>query len=81
MVVNEFRVFFTGRKKQKAWNKTGEKYTLEERSQNLAETVRGSYYNQEERLEEFLDDKGAFYIGSKNGDSNNDDENSSENNE
>ena len=34
----------TGRKKRKAWNKTGEKYMPEERRQNLAETDRGSYY-------------------------------------
>ena len=30
------------------------------RRKNLAETARGSYYK-EERLEEFLDRKGAFY--------------------
>ena len=47
----------------------------EERGQNLAETNRGSYYNQEEWVEEFLDDKGAFYNdGSESDDSNNDDE-------
>ena len=34
---------FTGRKKQKAWNKTREKYIPEERRQYLAETDRGSY--------------------------------------
>ena len=33
--------------KQKAWNKTREKYMLEERRQNLSETDRGLYYNQE----------------------------------
>ena len=38
---------------------------LQERRQNLPETDRGSYYNQEECLEEFLDDKGAFYNGSE----------------
>ena len=32
----------------------------EKRRQNLAETDRGSYYNQEEWLEEFSDDKFAF---------------------
>ena len=32
----------------------------EERRQNLAETDRRSYYNQEEWIEEFLDNKGAF---------------------
>ena len=51
----------------------------EERRQNLAETDRGSYYNQEEWLEEFLDDKGAFYDGSESDDSENDDENYTEN--
>ena len=35
---------FTGRKKRKAWIKTGEKYVPDERRQNLAETDRGSYY-------------------------------------
>ena len=38
----------------------------------LAETDRGSYYNQKEWLEEFLDNKGSFY-GSKSDDSENDD--------
>ena len=45
----------------------------------LAETDRGSQYNQEELLEEFLDDKGAFYNGSESDDSDNDDENYNEN--
>ena len=44
----------------------------EERKQNLAETNSGSYCNQEEWLEEFLDDKATFYNGSDG--SNNDDE-------
>ena len=53
---------------------------LEERRQNLAETDRASYYNQEEWLEEFLDDKDAFYNGSESDDhSDNDDENYNEN--
>ena len=64
-----------GHKKQKASNKTREKYMLEERRQNLAETYRGSYYNQEEWLEEFLDYTGAFYNGSEGDDSENDDKN------
>ena len=34
---------FTGRKKRKTWNKTGEKYMPEERRQNLAETDRRPY--------------------------------------
>ena len=53
----------------------------EERRQNLAETGRGSYYNQEECLEEFFDDKGAFCDGSESDDSENDDENYNENRE
>ena len=36
---------FTGYKKQKAWNKTREKYIAVERRQT--ETDRGSYYNKE----------------------------------
>ena len=51
----------------------------EERIQNLAETDRGSYYNQEEWLEEFLDNKGAFYNGIESNDSDNDGENYDEN--
>ena len=52
----------------------------EESRQNLAETDWGSYYNQEEWLEEFLDNKGAFYNSSKSYDSDNDDQNYNENN-
>ena len=59
---------FTARRKQKAWNNTREKYVPEERSQNLAETDWRSHYNQEEWVEEFLDDKGAFYNGSESDD-------------
>ena len=66
---------FTGRKKQKTWNKARGKYILVKRKQNLAETDRGSHYNKEEWLEEFLDDKGAFYNGHESDDSDNDDEN------
>ena len=51
---------FTGHEKQKAWNKTRVKYMPVIRSQNLAETDKGSYYR-EEWLEEFLDSKHAFY--------------------
>ena len=50
---------FTRCKKRKAWTKTREKYMPVKRRQNLAETDRGSYYKVE-RLEEFLDSKGAF---------------------
>ena len=51
----------------------------EERSQDLAESDRGSYQNQEEWLEEFLDDKGAFYNDIGSDDSDNDEENYNEN--
>ena len=47
---------------------------LEEIRQNLAKTDR-SYYNQEEWLEKFLDDKGAFYDVSESNDSENNNEN------
>ena len=58
---------FTGRKKRKAWDNTREKY--------MPETDCRSYFNEEERVEEFLDDKGHFYNGSESDDSDNDDEN------
>ena len=51
----------------------------EERRQNLAETDQGSYYYQEEWLEEILDDKGVFYNRIESDDSDNDDENYNEN--
>ena len=70
---------FAGSKKRKAWNKTIKKYMLEERIQNLAETDRGSYYKQGERLEAFWNDKSAFSDSSESDDSDNDDENYSEN--
>ena len=41
---------------------------LEERKQNLAETDRGSYYNQNEQLEELLD---ANYNGIESDDNGN----------
>ena len=46
-----------------------------ERRQNLAETDWGSFYNQEEWAEEFLDDKSAFHNGSERDDGDYDDEN------
>ena len=50
----------------------------EETRQNLAETDRGSYCNQEGWFEEFLEVKGAFYNGIKSDDSDNYDENYNE---
>ena len=52
---------------------------LEERRQSLAETDRGSYYDQEEWIEELFDDKGVFYNGTESDHSDNDDENYNEN--
>ena len=67
---------FTGCKKRKAWNKAREKFLPVKRRSNLAETDRRSYYK-EERLAEFLDRKGAFYIVNQ---SDNDTESYNENN-
>ena len=80
MVVSESWVLSLG-VKSKAWKKTGEKYISKESRQNLAETDRGSYYNQEEWSEEFLDNEGGFYNGSESDGSDNDDEIYNENNE
>ena len=52
---------------------------LEEKGQNLAERDRGSYYNQKEWLEEFLDNKGTFYDGSESDINESDDDNYTEN--
>ena len=65
----------TGRKKRKAWNNTREKYMPEERRQKLAETDRESFHNKEEWVEDFLDDKDAFYNGRESDDGDNHDEN------
>ena len=67
---------FTWCKKQKASNKTREKYMPVKRKQNLAETDRESCYK-EERLEELFGSKGAFYNGNE---SDNHDESCNENN-
>ena len=37
----------------------------EEKRQSLTEADKGSYYNQEKWLEQFLDDKGTFYNGTE----------------
>ena len=50
----------------------------EKSRQNLTEAGRGSYYNQEEWVEEFLDDEGPFYNGERD-DKVNDNENYKEN--
>ena len=51
---------FTGRKKRKAWNKTREKYMLDERRQNLAETDWESYYKTRGKVRSILKDKSTF---------------------
>ena len=58
---------FTECRKRKGWNKTREKHLSEEKRHNLAEKCKGSYHNQEEWLEEFLDGKGTFYNGREAG--------------
>ena len=50
-----------------------------EKKQNLSETDRGPYQNQEEQVEELLDNKGAFYSGYESDDMENDNENYNEN--
>ena len=70
---------FTGCRKRKAWNNTRAKNMPEERNKNLSETDRRSHYNQEEQVEEFLDEKSAFYNGSESDDGDNDYENYNEN--
>ena len=67
---------FTGCKKWRTWYNTREIYKPLKERQNLAETDKGSYYNKEEWLEEFLDGK-----SSESDDSDNDDENYNENND
>ena len=54
----------TGRKKQKTWNKTREKYMPVKRRQNLAETERASHFK-EEWLDKSLDSKRVFYNGNE----------------
>ena len=58
MVINEFWVVLLDVNSR-------ENYIPEEKRQNLAERNSESYDNQKECIEEFLDNKGAFYKGSK----------------
>ena len=60
---------FTGRKKQKVWNKTRMKYMPVKRRKKLAETDKGSYYK-EEWLEKCLNSKGAFCNGNESDNNN-----------
>ena len=52
---------FGGRKKRIPPNKKQRTVMTKENRRNLANTDRGSYYNQEEWLEEFLEVKVIFY--------------------
>ena len=52
---------FGGHKKRIPPNKKQRTVMTKENRQNLANTDRGSCYNQEEWSEEFLEDKGIFY--------------------
>ena len=70
---------FAGCKKRKACNNTREKYIPEKGRQNLTAADRESFYNHEEWVEEFLDDKDAFYSGSEDDDGDNNDENYNKN--
>ena len=47
----------------------------EQKRQNLVETSKEPYYNQQQWVEEFLDDNDAFYNGSESDDGDNDHEN------
>ena len=51
----------------------------ERKKQNLSETDRGPHQNQEYWVEEFLDNKGAFYSDYESDDMENDNENYNEN--
>ena len=63
MSANRKRILspFGGHKKRIPPNKKQRTVITKENRQNLADTDRGSCYNQEEWLEEFLEDKGIFY--------------------
>ena len=71
MDITEFWVLLLGVKNEKLGIKL-EENMQQERKQSLAETDRRSYYNNEEWLEEFLDDKDAFYNSSESDDSDDD---------
>ena len=69
---------FGGRKKRIPANKKERTVMTKENRQNLADTDRASYYNQEEWLEEFLEDKGIFYNNSDSDSETYDNESSSD---
>ena len=69
---------FGGRKKRIPPTKKQRTVMTKENRQNLANTDRGSYYNQEEWLEEFLELKGIFYNDSDSDSETYDNESSSD---
>ena len=69
---------FGGRKKRIPTNKKERTVMTKENRQNLADTDRASYYNQEKWLEEFLEDKGIFYNNSDSDSETYDNESSSD---
>ena len=79
MIVNEFWVLLLGVKNKNLGIRLEKNTYRKNRGQNLPETGKGSDYNQEKWLEEFLGNKGAFYNGNASDDSKNDDDNCTEN--
>ena len=57
---------FSFKRKRTAWNKRKDKTMALDTQVNLAESEKGSFYNQKELLEEYEHGKGMFY--SKYGD-------------
>ena len=52
---------FSFKRKRKAWNKRKDKTMILDTQVNLAESDKGSFHNQKERLEEYEYGKGMFY--------------------
>ena len=52
---------FSFKRKKTAWNKRKDKTMTLETQVNLAESDKGSFYNQKEWLEEYKYEKGMFY--------------------
>ena len=79
-VRNRILIPFTGRKNVKLGIRL-QKNICWKKADTIYWKQTGSYYNQEERLKELLDNKDGFYNGSESDDSDNDDEIYNENNE
>ena len=56
---------FIGRKKRKAWNKTGEKYYAGKKKTKFTWNRQGIKLQRGMVIEEFLDSNGAFYNGNE----------------